>query len=243
MPEVPAENSSSKLSEAPESGQAADNNPQTSTKRSGGGRKKQIIILVVLAIIFLGLAAYGLWSHYHQSPAPVVASKSSASTIQSVSKVQGLQLNASKNYGNKYANGILPDGDGMYTTAAPKVGYVYACSQYAQNLATSQGGAMTRGPWFSGDGKTYDVNKKLHVEGSIKWDGQFTDTVSGNIRTITSNDLPIVGTTGVFPIQTSDPAYTYDHNPNTIEGQSFTYALSADPTYSITRTAKADRSA
>lgn len=40
--------------------------------------------------------------------------------------------------------------------------------------------------------------------------------------------------TGTFPVSSSDPAYAYDSNPNSISGQDFTYTLSADPAYSET---------
>jgi hypothetical protein len=53
--------------------------------------------------------------------------------------------------------------------------------------------------------------------------------ISGTTRTITTNDLPKDHTTGIFPIQQSDPAYQYDRNPNNIAGQSLTYSLTAYP--------------
>lgn len=81
----------------------------------------------------------------------------------------------------------------------------------------------------------YDVNKKLQVQGAVNWNGVLNNTVNGGTRTITSNDLPLAGTTtGTFPIQASDPAYAYDKNPNTITAQSFTYSLAADPSYGAT---------
>jgi len=146
------------------------------------------------------------------------------------SNVQGLQLDPSRNYGNKYASGILPVGDGKYVTDAPKTGYIYTCSQYAQSLKSGQGGAGTRGPWFVNNNTEYDFNKKLHVKGSVTWQASFTNNVSGSTRTIVTNDLPS-HPTGTFPIASSDPAYAYDRNPNSIKGQTLTYSLSAAPSY------------
>lgn len=196
-------------------------------------RKKPIITLVVLIIILLGVVVYGLWNHYHHSQPVATASQTSANTSTSKTspEIQALQLDSNKNYGNKYKDGILPVGDGKYTTNAPKKGYVYACSQYAQVLANKNGGAMTRGPWFSSDGKTWNITKKINVNGVVYWRGSMTDTVSGDTRTIVSDDLPLVNPTGTFPIAGSDPAYQYDRNPNSIDSQSFTYSLSANPTY------------
>jgi hypothetical protein len=137
----------------------------------------------------------------------------------------------SKNYGNKYANGLLPVGDGKYETSGPKLGYVYACSGYASNLAQGGGGASTRGPWFTNNNTQYDLNKKVAVRGHVMWTQQFAMKLGGGTRTITTNDFPS-HYTGVFPISESDPAYSYDRNPNSIKSQSLTYALPQNPTES-----------
>jgi hypothetical protein len=194
-------------------------------------RKKLMAIvaacIVVLAVVFYFLS-YG--SKNDKSavnptpPAPVTK------TTPVASKVQGLQLDSRKNYGNKYAAGLLPVGDGKYVTDTAKQGYVYACSQYAQNLKTDQGGAGVRGPWFVNGNTQYDQNKKLHVQGSVSWQPSFINTESGTTRTVTTNDLPNHAT-GVFPISAKDPAYAYDRNPNTIKTQTLAYALNDKPTY------------
>ncbi len=161
--------------------------------------------------------------------APADGSKTPALPGSTNQKVQGLQLDPGKNYGNKYASGILPVGDNKYVTDTAKQGYVFACSTYAQNLKTSAGGAGTRGPWFIGTTQ-YDLNKKAHVQGSVMWNSEFSDQISGGIRTVITNDLP-THQTGVFPISAADPAYAYDKNPNRIVGQVFTYNLTAQPSY------------
>lgn len=196
-------------------------------------KKPAIIILAVaVAVALIGL---GWWLGHGSNQTADQTEKENTSTAKptasSNSSSQTLQLDTGKNYGDKYADGVLPVGDGKYTTSGPKQGYVYVCSQYAQNLQTERGGAQSRGPWFSSDGKTYDINKKSHVEGSVHWTGEFTNTVNGSTRTITSNDLPLNHNTGIFPIQTTDPAYAYDRNPSTITAQSFTYSLPVSPTY------------
>jgi hypothetical protein len=185
-------------------------------------------------VLLAAIVVSGVLALTRKASAPAVASTSSnhqTTTATSTPKVQGLQLDTSKDYGNKYADGVLPVGDGKYVTTGAQQGYVYTCSNYARNLATDKGGAMTRGPWFSSDGKTWNITKKINVSGVVYWPGSMTDTVSGNTRTIVSNDLPLKDPTGTFPIQSSDPAYQYDRNPNTIAAQSYTYALPANPTY------------
>jgi len=137
-------------------------------------------------------------------------------------------LDPHHDYGDRYANGMVPVGDGRYRTAGAAKGYVFACGGYAQNLGTQQGGAGSKGPWFHGT--SYSIKEKAHVSGAVRWTARFTDVVRGTTRTITTNDLP-THTTGVFPVRSSDPAYRYDRNPNTIRSQSLSYSLPANPTY------------
>lgn len=141
-----------------------------------------------------------------------------------------LRLNTAKSYGNRYASGVLPVGDGRYVTSGAKKGYVYACSGYAQNLRSDPGGAFARGPWFEDNNTRYDVNKKLHVRGHVVWRADLSIKDAHGTRTVVTNDLP-KHATGTFPIQSSDPAYQYDRNPNTITGQKYTLALSDHPRY------------
>ena len=140
-------------------------------------------------------------------------------------QVTGFRLDATADHGNDYADGILPVGDGRYVTDGPKAGYVYRC-----RAPIGGGGAQTRGPWFVNNNTEYDLNKKVAVQGNVRWDGQYSMTIEGTQRVITTNDLPHDHTTGVFPVQPSDPAYQYDRNPNRIAAQSLTYRLAATPT-------------
>ena len=142
--------------------------------------------------------------------------------------VGDLVLDGSHDYGNRYADGILPVGDGKYRTSGAEKGYVYVC----RVPAGGGGGAGTRGPWFSSDGTTYDVNEKVAVDGDVHWDGSFSMLVADGTRTISTNDLPRDHTTGEFPVQPDDPAYQYDRNPNHIAAQSLTYDLTANPEFS-----------
>jgi hypothetical protein len=194
-------------------------------------RRKKYLLLA-LVIILAGAA--GAYFVLKTSPSKNSTPNTPAGARQTPrnadnSNVQGLQLDPNKNYGDKYAGGILPVGDNLYTTDAAKTGNIFACSGYASNLKSSSGGAGRRGPWFVGTTE-YDLNKKLHVQGNVMWQAQFSNKVSGNTRTIITNDLPD-HPTGVFPISAADPAYAYDRNPNSIKGQTFTYSLNASPAY------------
>jgi len=118
----------------------------------------------------------------------------------------------------------LAVGDGKVTTTGPQRGYVYRCGP-----TNGGGGASSQGPWFNGDG-TFDLTAKATVDGAVTWpEAAFSKSVSGAVRTISSTDLPVGGTTGSFPISPSDDAYAYDRNPNTIRPQALTYTLPARP--------------
>jgi hypothetical protein len=119
----------------------------------------------------------------------------------------------------------LEVGDGKYTTS-PQVGYVYTC-QTSFNF-NGTGGQGATGNWLNGDG-TWDATKKAVVDGSVTWPTSFTVSLQGNQRVLTGNDLPD-HPTGNFPISSSDDAYTYDRNPNSIQEQSVTLSLPANPT-------------
>jgi hypothetical protein len=119
----------------------------------------------------------------------------------------------------------IPLGDG-YVSTMPKVGYVDSCV----TSFPSQGGAQVVGPWINTRAKTWDSLTKVHVEGAVSWKGaSYSVTVSGGKRVIKSKDLPIDHTTGVFPIASSDPAYAYDRNPNSIEPMSIDWSLPENP--------------
>jgi hypothetical protein len=194
-------------------------------------KKLALVIAIIIIVLAVGgyIFAFGNKSSQKASsppPAPAPVAKSTVPTA----KVQGIQLDTKKNYGNKYASGLLPVGDGKYVTDVAKQGYVYFCSGYAKNIKTTQGGAGSRGTWFVNNNTQYDLNKKLHVQGSVAWTPSLSNTESSSTRTITTNDLPN-HPTGTFPISAKDPAYAYDRNPNTIKAQSLSYALNDKPAY------------
>lgn len=185
----------------------------------------------ILAAVVIGISLFVVFHKSSSSTSsqttPTPTASTESTTQAAASNVQGLVLDANKNYGDKYANGILPVGDDQYSTSAATKGKVYLCN--ANFVPDGQAGAQTRGPWFIGTTQ-WDINKKTYVHGSVSWQPNISNKLSGSTRVITTNDLPD-HITGIFPVQTSDAAYSYDHNPNTIKSQSLTYNLSANPTY------------
>ncbi|HLE99929.1 MAG TPA: YHYH protein [Gaiellaceae bacterium] len=113
----------------------------------------------------------------------------------------------------------LPLGDGKVTTSGPKRGWVYACQP-------ARGGQAPTGPWIQGS--TWDSTQKVAVSGSVKWRSTTAFRAAGRTLRITGNALPR-HTTGIYPISSSDPAYQYDRNPNSIRAQTLAYSLPAQP--------------
>jgi len=212
----------------------SQNYGQAPTNSLNGHHKKNlIIILIILVAALVVLAAIALaawWANENLVDKNLtnssVASKESGASANNP-ETQGLQLDSTKNYGDKYKTGILPVGDKNYTTSGAEKGKIYLCN--ASFVNEGQAGATQRGPWFVGTAQ-WDINKKYSVKGNVKWQQSISVDLQNGRRVITTNNLPD-HETGTFPVAASDPAYAYDRNPNSIKSQSFTYDLAASPTY------------
>ena len=113
-------------------------------------------------------------------------------------------------------------GDGK-VSQSPQTGYVFSCMTQFNG-----GGAQGTGNWMNGDG-TWDATKKAVVDGTVTWPHAFTITVSGDQRNFVGNDLPD-HPTGTYPIAASDDAYAVDRNPNSIQAQTVSFSVPANPT-------------
>ncbi|MGD8380242.1 MAG: YHYH protein, partial [Gammaproteobacteria bacterium] len=102
-------------------------------------------------------------------------------------------------------------------------GNVYSCRSVFRG-----GGARHDGPWFHGD--TWDPTAKPHVDGSVMWpSAAYSLEPRGGELMFTGDGLPVREPTGRFPIPPSDPAYTYDRNPNHIAAQHLAFQIPAQP--------------
>ncbi len=120
----------------------------------------------------------------------------------------------------------LPIGDGKVTYSGPRKGYVYACQS---GLGGPGGGAQVEGPWIKDDG-SFDQTAKPTVDGSVTWSSAWKKIwVSKKKRVIKGNGLPVGQTTGEFPVSSSDDAYQYDRNPNSISSRSVNASLPRHP--------------
>jgi hypothetical protein len=121
----------------------------------------------------------------------------------------------------------LPLGDGKIS-AEPRRGHVYSC-----NTRFAGGGAQGRGSWIGTS--TWDATKKLRVSGEVTWpNARFEMSRANEARRVTGNGLPMNHTTGVFPIQRSEPAFQFDRNPNSILAQQLEYSLPLAPQLAAT---------
>jgi hypothetical protein len=182
-------------------------------------------LLIILAVI---LVATGLGVYLQSNQKQTTTTDGSQSSNISQQSTEGLQLDLQKDYGNKYADGLLPVGDEKFTTDTAKKGYIYMCRD--NFVPDNQAGAQTRGPWFTNNNTQWDLNKKAKVQGVVAWTPSMSSDVENDKRVIKTNGLP-PHITGVFPVSSSDPAYQYDRNPSTISAQDLTYSLSAAPEY------------
>jgi hypothetical protein len=118
----------------------------------------------------------------------------------------------------------IPLGDGKISTS-PRVGYVFSCNTHFRG-----GGARHAGSWINTANNTWDSKTKVAVDGNVYWpSADYTETISGDNRILTTNDLPEKYATGIFPISPGDPAYQYDTNPNAIGSQKLSYTLPLNP--------------
>ena len=123
----------------------------------------------------------------------------------------------------------LPLGDNRYLTR-PKKGYVFSCiTQFGG------GGAFQTGPWIDVAAGTWDLTRKIAVQGSVSWDGRFSTRLGRTKRRLSGNGLP-PHRTGVFPVQATDPAYQIDRNPNSIRGYTLRASLPRNPKVRRSRT-------
>ena len=110
---------------------------------------------------------------------------------------------------------------------APEVGSVWSCGIPSDS---GIGGAHATGPWIDLNAGTFDSTAKVLVDGDVDWDGEFEVVVMGDKRVLMGNQLPTTHATGIYPVASSDDAYQYDRNPNTISEQNLNLEVPALPT-------------
>lgn len=179
--------------------------------------KKIILGLVVLAMVTT-VAIFG------------IIRTSSDPTENLVSTTQGNSDNAVDNEPTEASTKAIdldkiPLGDDKYGTS-PKVGYIYSC------LSNLNGpGAFKDGPWIHADeGYWSKAAKNITVDGDVKWsNATFKINKKSQTRELVGNGLPLNHGTGIFPVQTTDDAFSYDRNPNSIQAQNVLLSIPLNP--------------
>jgi len=127
----------------------------------------------------------------------------------------------------------LPIGTSKVSLTEPAIGGLYACDSGVPN----GGGAHAAGPWINESDGTWDLSKKVSVQGEVSWPmASYSEVIEDESRVIVSNGLPLDEITGTFPIAVNDPAYAYDRNPNTIASNEVSVSLPAHPEFGISPT-------
>lgn len=117
---------------------------------------------------------------------------------------------------------MLPIGGDV--SDEPERGAVWAC-----RIPEGGRGASGTGSWLDTTNGTFDLTAKAIVDGDNDWNNEFSVQVVGDTRVISGNALPDHNT-GTYPIASSDDAYQYDRNPNSIAAQDLMIELPANPT-------------
>lgn len=150
-------------------------------------------------------------------PTPSVSTKVSSPTLEKVPETV-YSIDVTK----------LHLGDGN-RSINPKKGYVYSCQT---TFSVNAGGASKDGEWIHGD--TWNLKEKISVQGSVKWSAAwFKEQLTGAVRILTGNGLPVGSYTGTFPIAVNDPAYQIDRNPNKIQAIDFTNDIPSNPVFAV----------
>lgn len=193
--------------------------------------RKIIYGYVVAAVLVALVAACGYWYRQHHMKHTAKtggASKVSAPMITPPSLSNSTPVIPDAIHPINPAS--IPLGSGN-VSSTPQVGDVDFCNN--RGISTAPEPAL---PWIDSAAHTWNSETKPAVEGSVSWanSAYYTDDVSGDTRTISTNGLPVGHDTGVFPISASDPVYRYDRNPNRVIFQPTTWYLPANPTPATT---------
>ncbi len=199
--------------------QPASNIPPKHNTKPNKKLPKKILLSVALAILLLVLASLLVYKLFSKT-SHTNSSQTSTSATQNTHIATKNTVDTTDPFTQK-----LPLGDGKVSTSA-KVGYVDACETSFRG-----GGAEHAGSWI--EGTEWDPTKKTEVQGEVSWpNASVKITVQGDKRVVSANGLPTNSTTGIFPIQQTDPAYQIDRNPNAISAQNIMYTLPKNPTAS-----------
>jgi hypothetical protein len=127
-------------------------------------------------------------------------------------------------------------GDSHLTTSAPAVGKLFSCSAGNPNAPGSEKSLIT---WIDYSSGTWNLLRKPFLPaatGSIGAPGTVTVTDAEGTRTIQSNNLPLDGKIGDWPMTKYPLLTTIDRNPGTPAESSVNFVLESHPTIAASPT-------
>lgn len=119
-------------------------------------------------------------------------------------------------------------GDDYLTTSKPGKGYLYSCTGKNPNAPGSTESEIT---WIDLTHKTWNFLKKLWLpQGTFAVEtGTYTETLSGDIRQIEINNLPVDGNIGDWPMTNYPILTTIDRNPGIPEPRNYSFSYPTNP--------------
>ena len=119
-------------------------------------------------------------------------------------------------------------GDDYLTTAVPAKGYLYSCTDKNPNAPGSIEKNIT---WIDFADSTWDFLKKLWLpQGAfIPETGTYTERVIGDERLINTNNLPVDGKIGDWPMTNYATLTDVDPNPGLPASGSFSFSYPTNP--------------
>lgn len=119
-------------------------------------------------------------------------------------------------------------GDDYLTTYKPAKDYLYSCTEGDPNAPGSIESKIT---WINFADKTWNFLKKLWLpQGTFSpKTGNYTETISGDTRQISANNLPVDGKIGDWPMTNYPTLTEIDQNPGVPASRNFEFSYATNP--------------
>ena len=119
-------------------------------------------------------------------------------------------------------------GDDYFTTITPDKGYLYSCNAKNPNAPGSNTDNLT---WVDFARSTWNFFEKLWLpQGSFQTiPGTYNETIVGTTRMIESNNLPVDGKIGDWPMSDYPVLTEIDRNPGIPSSRQFSASYPTDP--------------
>jgi hypothetical protein len=123
-------------------------------------------------------------------------------------------------------------GDDYLTTSTPRQGYLYSCTGKNPDAPGSDPSKIT---WIDRVNQTWNFFKKLWLpQGTFQPEGgSYTETISGSVRHITVNNLPLDGMIGDWPMTNYPQLTEIDRNPGVPATKVYEFSYPVAPSRTV----------